>query len=1471
MKFVMIILLGFLSIVTTPIFVVSNSFSCKAATVRPVSPRSVIGTVNNEFDVSVEVVDVNNLFGISFELNYNSTYLNAISETQGAFLGSDIIFYPNTGTGKISFGITKKAGQAGSSGTGYVANIRFRVIQAVAQSVKVSFSISAITAMDSNANSISLTPGSTDMSIDPLVTNNLSVSATFWASPAAGGTSTTINVTNSGTGGSISYSITDNADWLTTSAANGTTNGSFTMAATANNTGSTRNATVTITATFPAGVSDSPKTIAVTQPPLNNLILSVSPTNWSAPPAGGTSSAFNVTNSGTDGTISYSIIDNADWLTTSAANGTTNGSFTMTATANNTGSTRNATVTITATSPTGVSDSPKTITVTQPPPGDPVLSVGPTNWSAPFAGGASSTFGVTNSGSGGSISYSITDDADWLTTSAANGTTDGSFTMTASVNNTGSTRNATVTITATSPAGVSGSPKTITITQPSLSNPVLSVSPTNWSAQRLGGTSSTFNVANSGSGGSISYSLTDDAEWLTTSTTNGTTDGIFTMEATVNNTGSIRNATVTITAISPAGVSGSPKTIAITQSGTDTPELSVTPTSWWIPLPGGTSPLFNVKNSGSGGSISYSITDDANWLTTSATNGTTDGSFTMTAEENNTGSYRYASVTITATSPAGVVGSPKKISLTQTYIGNPVLSVKPTVWFAPPAGGNSPTFSVINRGTGGSISYSITDDADWLITSNGNGITEGSFIISATSNTTGSDREATVTITAISPAGVSESPKTISVTQGYMEPILKVVTPIFIPPAGAYPRPTTIHITSATSGATIRYTLNGEDPNSSSTIYNDAKPLTLWGTTTIKARAFKSGLIESDTASGTFAIADTVVTPVFVPLPGTYPQPTTIHVTCATSGATITYTLNGEDPNSASTVYNDAKPLTLWGTTTIKVRAFKSGLFDSDVALGTFTIQEKVVAPVFVPPAGTYPQPTTVHVTCATSGALIRYTLNNENPTSTSTPYTDAKPLTLWGNTTIKVRAFKSGLTDSDVAVGNFTIADKVATPFFVPPVGTYSQPTIIHVTCITSGATIRYTLNGEDPTSTSAIYNDTKPLTLWGNTTIKVRAFKSGFADSDIATGTFAIVDKVVLPVFVPTAGTYPSPTVIHITCSSAGAIIRYTLNGENPTSTSALYDDSKPLTLWGSTFIKARAFKSGSMDSDVASGTFTIVDKVITPVFVPPAGTYPSPATIHIICATAGAIIRYTLNGENPTSTSAVYTDTKPLTLWGSSFIKVRAFKSGLMDSDVAAGTFTIVDKVNTPIFVPPAGTYPSPTTIHVTCGTSSAVIRYTLNGEDPTSTSAPYEDSMPLTLWGSTLIKVRAFKSGFLESDVATACYIITGTSAISKELSMDYILSIKLPAEFAIEQNYPNPFNPRTTLRFYLPETESVTLAVYNLQGQIIRILVQETQNAGTYECCWDGRNDEGQTVATGIYLVRLCNQKQVRTIKIVYQK
>ena len=85
------------------------------------------------------------------------------------------------------------------------------------------------------------------------------------------------------------------------------------------------------------------------------------------------------------------------------------------------------------------------------------------------------------------------------------------------------------------------------------------------------------------------------------------------------------------------------------------------------------------------------------------------------------------------------------------------------------------------------------------------------------------------------------------------------------------------------------------------------------------------------------------------------------------------------------------------------------------------------------------------------------------------------------------------------------------------------------------------------------------------------------------------------------------------------------------------------------------------------------------------------------------------------------------------------------------------------------------------------------------------------------------------------------------------------------------NYPNPFNPETTIRYILPEASGVRLAIYNVLGQQVRVLVDAAQGAGVYGVQWDGRDAFGSQVSSGMYLYRLETGADVAVRKMILAK
>ena len=79
---------------------------------------------------------------------------------------------------------------------------------------------------------------------------------------------------------------------------------------------------------------------------------------------------------------------------------------------------------------------------------------------------------------------------------------------------------------------------------------------------------------------------------------------------------------------------------------------------------------------------------------------------------------------------------------------------------------------------------------------------------------------------------------------------------------------------------------------------------------------------------------------------------------------------------------------------------------------------------------------------------------------------------------------------------------------------------------------------------------------------------------------------------------------------------------------------------------------------------------------------------------------------------------------------------------------------------------------------------------------------------------------------------------------------------LPTEYNLEQNYPNPFNPKTNIRFTIPKKEQVKIRIYNTTGQLIHEITNRAYNSGTHLVEWNGKNEQGNDVASGIYVYTL---------------
>lgn len=427
---------------------------------------------------------------------------------------------------------------------------------------------------------------------------------------------------------------------------------------------------------------------------------------------------------------------------------------------------------------------------------------------------------------------------------------------------------------------------------------------------------------------------------------------------------------------------------------------------------------------------------------------------------------------------------------------------------------------------------------------------------------------------------------------------------------------------------------------------------------------------------------------------------------------------------------------------------------DSLYQINATVVVPLVEAPTFNPVAGTYPTVQNVAISCNTPDAIIRFTTDNSDPTSSSTIYTAPVSLPLNSSTTIKAKAFKTGWNPSVTATALYTITGTVITPTFSPVAGTYQTAQSIALSCSTDAAAIYYTTNGTDPTNASTLFTGAITLPLNSTTTIKARAYKAGWTESAIATAIYTITGTVATPVMTPVAGTYSTEQSVTIACSTSGAIIYFTTNGTDPTTSSAVYSAPIVLPLGSTTTIKAKAFKTDWTPSIIASGVYIITGTVATPAFNPVAGTYNTAQSVTISCSTSGATIRFTTNGADPTSTSTIYSTPISVPAGSVTTLKAIAYKTDWTPSAIGSAIYTITGTVATPTFSPTAGTYFESQNVTINCNTPDVTIHYTSDGTEPTETSSQYIS--PIALTTATTLKAKAFKTGWISSYTATSVY-------------------------------------------------------------------------------------------------------------------
>jgi hypothetical protein len=481
-----------------------------------------------------------------------------------------------------------------------------------------------------------------------------------------------------------------------------------------------------------------------------------------------------------------------------------------------------------------------------------------------------------------------------------------------------------------------------------------------------------------------------------------------------------------------------------------------------------------------------------------------------------------------------------------------------------------------------------------------------------------------------------------------------VFSPTIYPNGSTFFDSTEVSLTADDIAYTIRYTLDGTDPDLTSPIYN--KALTIKDSTFLKARVYINDETFSDVSAASFSIVKYTLPLREADNPVDDTPGITEEYYTYLEGINMQYLPDFDlfDPESVTTVSI--------------IKNFKVSVKDFFMYRYTGYID--------VPTDGVY-----TFFTTSDDGSKLYIgeteVVNNDglHGPEEKTGIIGLKAgkhsftvtfFELGGGEALSVQykgpGIQKGFIPAEV-LSHRTYVSRSAKVEITPNGAKFIDQVTVSMKCATPGSTIYYTTDGSEPSELSSIY--VSILTFTETTPVNAISKTNGLALSKVNSVVF---EKSTAPVSIsPNGGSFIEKVKITLTCPTPGADIYYTLDGSVPTTASIKY--SLPFDLDFTATIKAVAAIADLPESEITSASYTLT---VAPVLVSPStGNFCDSATISLSCATGDAVIRYTTNNKFPDINSPIYTTA--FKIYATTTVRAYASKDGLTNSAFAYKKYT------------------------------------------------------------------------------------------------------------------------------------------------------------------------------------------------------